>query len=83
MKLGRRLSDWTHRLHKKYLEMKNVKGEDFARRNPPDDCSLDQWTRLINNKWNDPKFLVTSTSICLVLSLNVLSTNIQFFFIIY
>jgi hypothetical protein len=55
------LSDFSHRLYRKYKELKKAKGEDYARDHPPPQINLQQWTSLIDNKWNSEKFQVTSS----------------------
>ncbi|CAL5375857.1 unnamed protein product [Camellia sinensis] len=52
---GRRLSGFTYKLHKQYKQLKDARGEDYARSHPPTRVTLNQWTSLID-KWNSQKF---------------------------
>ncbi|KAL7172365.1 hypothetical protein ACSBR2_031956 [Camellia fascicularis] len=52
---GRRLSGFTYKLHKQYKQLKDARGEDYARSHPPARVTLNQWTSLID-KWNSQKF---------------------------
>ena len=68
---GRRLSDFTHKLFKRFKAMKAAKGEEYARNHPPPQINLEKWARLIDNKWKNEKFLVTSCNISLLSSTNM------------
>ncbi|XP_028052504.1 LOW QUALITY PROTEIN: probable LRR receptor-like serine/threonine-protein kinase At3g47570 [Camellia sinensis] len=52
---GRRLSDFTYKLHKQYKLLKDAREEDYARSHPPARVTLNQWISLID-KCNSPKF---------------------------
>ena len=58
-KFGRRLSNHTYKLHKQFRELKDAKGEEYARNHPPKDVGPTKWIDLIDKKWNTTKFLVT------------------------
>ncbi|KAI8555133.1 hypothetical protein RHMOL_Rhmol05G0150700 [Rhododendron molle] len=53
---GRRLSDYTHDLYKKYKKLKSTKGVEYARSHPPSGVTHEQWIGLIDKKWSDTKF---------------------------
>ncbi|KAI8542764.1 hypothetical protein RHMOL_Rhmol08G0165100 [Rhododendron molle] len=53
---GRRLSDYTHDLYKKYKKLKSTKGVEYARSHPPSGITHEQWIGLIDKKWSDTKF---------------------------
>ncbi|XP_058191477.1 uncharacterized protein LOC131308554 isoform X1 [Rhododendron vialii] len=57
---GRRLSNHNFVLHKKYKKLKETRGEEYARNNPPASVNLEQWTSLVTKKWTVPKWLVIS-----------------------
>ncbi|KAG5551392.1 hypothetical protein RHGRI_009719 [Rhododendron griersonianum] len=58
---GRRLSDYTHDLYKKYKKLKSTKGVEYARSHPPSGVTHEQWMGLIDKKWSDTKFQNKST----------------------
>ncbi|XP_058212438.1 uncharacterized protein LOC131324477 [Rhododendron vialii] len=53
---GRRLSDYTHLLYRKYKKLKSTKGVEYARSHPPSGVGHEQWIGLIDKKWSDTKF---------------------------
>ncbi|KAF7128064.1 hypothetical protein RHSIM_Rhsim11G0007300 [Rhododendron simsii] len=53
---GRRISNYTYMLKKKYDKLEKAKGAEYARTNPPGGVKLEQWTSLIDKKWNDKKW---------------------------
>ena len=55
---GRRLSNYTYKLHKQFKELKDAKGEEYARNHPPKDVGPTKWIDLIDKKWNTTKFQV-------------------------
>ena len=55
-KLGKRLSDWSSKNYKKYCNLKDEKGESYARNHPPKGVTLQQWIQFIDGKWNNPDF---------------------------
>ncbi|XP_028066473.1 uncharacterized protein LOC114269367 [Camellia sinensis] len=55
---GRRLSSFTYRLHKHYKQLKDARGEEYARSHPPTSVTLNQWASLIDKKWNSKEFMV-------------------------
>ncbi|XP_058190222.1 uncharacterized protein LOC131307613 [Rhododendron vialii] len=55
---GRRLSDYSHTLYRKYKKLKTTKGVEYAKSHPPFGISHEQWIDLIDKKWSDPKFLI-------------------------
>ncbi|XP_058226555.1 uncharacterized protein LOC131335280 [Rhododendron vialii] len=57
---GRRLSNHNFILHKKYKKLKETKGEEYARNNPPAGVNPEQWTSLVTKKWIVPKWLERS-----------------------
>ncbi|XP_057465540.1 uncharacterized protein LOC130786570 isoform X2 [Actinidia eriantha] len=57
---GRTMSSFSYRLHKKYKELKDTKGEDYARNNPPSYVKPEQWTSLIEKKWSVKKWQARS-----------------------
>ncbi|XP_028062702.1 uncharacterized protein LOC114266008 isoform X2 [Camellia sinensis] len=57
---GRRLSSFTYRLHKQYKQLKDARGEEYARSHPPTSVTLNQWTSLIDKKWNSKEFMEQS-----------------------
>ncbi|XXG48346.1 hypothetical protein AAC387_Pa02g2823 [Persea americana] len=59
-KFGRRLSNHTYKLHKQFRELKDAKGEEYARNHPPKDVGPTKWIDLIDKKWNTTKFLKQS-----------------------
>ncbi|XP_028076940.1 uncharacterized protein LOC114278989 [Camellia sinensis] len=64
-KFGRRLSNHTYRLHKQFMELKEAKGEKYARNHPPKNVDPTKWIDLIDKKWNTKEFLVTFSSFLL------------------
>ncbi|CAL5382264.1 unnamed protein product [Camellia sinensis] len=56
-KFGRRLSNHTYRLHKQFMELKEAKGEEYARNHPPKNVDPTKWIDLIDKKWNTKEFL--------------------------
>ncbi|KAG5523948.1 hypothetical protein RHGRI_030823 [Rhododendron griersonianum] len=54
---GRRLSNHNFVLHKKYKKLKETRGEEYARNNPPAGVNPEQWTSLVTKKWTVPKWL--------------------------
>ena len=44
---GRTMIIFSYRLHKKYKELKDIRGEEYARNNPPSYVKPDPWTNLI------------------------------------
>ncbi|CAL5427492.1 unnamed protein product [Camellia sinensis] len=54
---GRRLSTFTYRLHKQYKQLKDARGEEYVRSHPPASVTLNQWTSLIDKKWNSTEFM--------------------------
>ncbi|CAL5363808.1 unnamed protein product [Camellia sinensis] len=59
-KFGRRLSNHTYRLHKQFMELKEAKGEEYARNHPPKNVDSTKWIDLIDKKWNTKEFLEQS-----------------------
>ncbi|KAG5558129.1 hypothetical protein RHGRI_008148 [Rhododendron griersonianum] len=57
---GRRLSSHNFVLHKKYKKLKETRGEEYARNNPPVGVNPEQWTSLVTKKWTIPKWLERS-----------------------
>ncbi|KAG5524202.1 hypothetical protein RHGRI_031012 [Rhododendron griersonianum] len=57
---GRRLSNHNFVLHKKYKKLKETRGEEYARNNPPAGVNPEQWMSLVTKKWTVPKWLVIS-----------------------
>ncbi|CAL5422281.1 unnamed protein product [Camellia sinensis] len=57
---GRQLSSFTYRLHKQYKQLKDARGEEYARSHPPASVTLNQWTSLIDKKWNSKEFMEQS-----------------------
>ncbi|KAH7856017.1 hypothetical protein Vadar_031638 [Vaccinium darrowii] len=57
---GRRLSDHTHKLYKKFKSLKESKGEGYARSHPPPKISMEQWTSLIEKKWTNKDWMLRS-----------------------
>ncbi|KAG5545778.1 hypothetical protein RHGRI_018064 [Rhododendron griersonianum] len=57
---GRRLSSHNFILHKKYKKLKETRGEEYARNNPPVGVNPEQWTSLVTKKWTIPKWLERS-----------------------
>ncbi|KAG5524076.1 hypothetical protein RHGRI_030918 [Rhododendron griersonianum] len=57
---GRRLSSHNFVLHKKYKKLKETRGEEYARNNPPIGVNPEQWTSLVTKKWTIPKWLEQS-----------------------
>ncbi|KAF7150934.1 hypothetical protein RHSIM_Rhsim02G0156600 [Rhododendron simsii] len=57
---GRRLSNHNFVLHKKYNKLKETRGEESARNNPPAGVNPKQWTSLVTKKWTVPKWLERS-----------------------
>lgn len=55
---GRRISNYTYKLKKKYDKLVKAKGPVYARSNPPTGVKPEQWTSLIDKKWNDKKWQV-------------------------
>ncbi|KAG5547503.1 hypothetical protein RHGRI_013258 [Rhododendron griersonianum] len=53
---GRRISNYTYKLKKKYDKLVKAKGAEYARSNPPGGVKPEQWTSLIDKKWNDKKW---------------------------
>ncbi|XP_058195335.1 uncharacterized protein LOC131311780 isoform X2 [Rhododendron vialii] len=53
---GRRLSDYTHLLYRKYKKLKSTKGVEYARSHPPCGVGHEQLIGLIDKKWSDTKF---------------------------
>ncbi|KAG5523800.1 hypothetical protein RHGRI_030705 [Rhododendron griersonianum] len=53
---GRRISNYTYKLKKKYDKLVKAKGVEYARSNPPGGVKPEQWTSLIDKKWNDKKW---------------------------
>ncbi|XP_058210514.1 uncharacterized protein LOC131322935 [Rhododendron vialii] len=47
---GRRLSNHNFVLHKKYKKLKETRGEEYARNNPPAGVNPEQWTSLVTKK---------------------------------
>ncbi|XP_028110625.1 uncharacterized protein LOC114309126 [Camellia sinensis] len=60
IKFGRRLSNHTYRLHKQFMELKEAKGEEYARNHPPKNVDPTKWIDLIDKKWNTKEFLEQS-----------------------
>ncbi|KAG5532170.1 hypothetical protein RHGRI_026704 [Rhododendron griersonianum] len=58
---GRRLSDYTHTLYRKYKKLKSTKGVEYARSHPPSGVTHEQWIGLIDKKWSDTRFQNKST----------------------
>ncbi|GMP43521.1 hypothetical protein CsSME_00012850 [Camellia sinensis var. sinensis] len=56
-KFGLRLSNHTYRLHKQFMELKEAKGEEYARNHPPKDVDPTKWIDFIDKKWNTKEFL--------------------------
>ncbi|KAH7848651.1 hypothetical protein Vadar_005681 [Vaccinium darrowii] len=54
---GRRLSDHTHKLYKKFKSLKESKGEGYVRSHPPPKISMEQWTSLIEKKWTNKDWM--------------------------
>ncbi|CAL5360413.1 unnamed protein product [Camellia sinensis] len=59
-KFGRRLSNHTYRLHKQFMELKEAKGEEYARNHLPKNVDPTKWIDLIDKKWNTKEFLEQS-----------------------
>ncbi|XP_028112172.1 uncharacterized protein LOC114310393 [Camellia sinensis] len=59
-KFGQRLSNHTYRLHKQFMELKEAKGEEYARNHPPKNVDPTKWIDLIDKKWNTKEFLEQS-----------------------
>ncbi|KAL7207867.1 hypothetical protein ACSBR1_029757 [Camellia fascicularis] len=57
---GRQLSTFTYRLHKQYKQLKDARGEEYVRSHPPASVTLNQWTSLIDKKWNSKEFMEQS-----------------------
>ncbi|KAG5561169.1 hypothetical protein RHGRI_004254 [Rhododendron griersonianum] len=57
---GRRLSNHNFVLHKKYKKLKETRGEEYARNNPPAGINPEQWTSLGTKKWTVKKWLERS-----------------------
>ncbi|KAF7139945.1 hypothetical protein RHSIM_Rhsim06G0120600 [Rhododendron simsii] len=57
---GRRLSNHNFVLHKKYKKLKETRGEEYARNNPPAGVNPEQWTSLVTKKWTVLKWLERS-----------------------
>ncbi|KAG5547720.1 hypothetical protein RHGRI_013418 [Rhododendron griersonianum] len=55
---GRRLSNYNFVLHKKYKKLKEMRGEEYARNNPPAGVNPEQWTSLVTKKWTVQKWLM-------------------------
>ncbi|KAI8556925.1 hypothetical protein RHMOL_Rhmol05G0294500 [Rhododendron molle] len=55
---GQRLSNHNFVLHKKYKKLKETRGEEYARNNPPAGVNPEQWTSLVTKKWTVPKWLM-------------------------
>ncbi|KAI8572275.1 hypothetical protein RHMOL_Rhmol01G0185500 [Rhododendron molle] len=55
---GQRLSNHNFVLHKKYKKLKETRGEEYARNNPPAGVNPEQWTSLVTKKWTVPKWLL-------------------------
>lgn len=80
---GRRISNYTYKLKKKYDKLVKAKGAEYARSNPPGGVKPEQWTSLIDKKWNDKKWQVISCvhikiaigSSCSILIFNALKTT--------
>ncbi|GFS44235.1 hypothetical protein Acr_00g0089310 [Actinidia rufa] len=53
---GRTLSSFSYRLHKNYQKLKDARGEEYARNNPPSYVKPEQWTSLIEKKWSVKKW---------------------------
>ncbi|KAG5536866.1 hypothetical protein RHGRI_024338 [Rhododendron griersonianum] len=53
---GRRISNYTYKLKKKYDKLIKAKGAEYARSNPPGGVKPGQWTSLMDKKWNDKKW---------------------------
>ncbi|XP_058214723.1 uncharacterized protein LOC131326130 [Rhododendron vialii] len=47
---GRRISNYTYKLKKKYDKLVKAKGAEYARSNPPGGVKPEQWTSLIDKK---------------------------------
>ena len=60
---GRTMSSFSYRLHKKYKELKDTRGEEYARNNPPSYVKPEQWTSLIEKKWSVKKWQAISLSL--------------------
>ena len=60
---GRTMSSFSYRLHKKYKELKDTRGEEYARNNPPSYVKPEQWASLIEKKWSVKKWQVISLSL--------------------
>ncbi|KAG5524238.1 hypothetical protein RHGRI_031044 [Rhododendron griersonianum] len=58
MQCGWRLSNHNFVLHKKYKKLKETRGEEYARNNPPAGVNPEQWTSLVTKKWTVPKWLM-------------------------
>ncbi|KAI8569598.1 hypothetical protein RHMOL_Rhmol02G0290200 [Rhododendron molle] len=54
---GQRMSNHNFALHKKYKKLKETRGEEYARNNPPAGVNPEQWTSLVTKKWTVPKWL--------------------------
>ncbi|KAG5553221.1 hypothetical protein RHGRI_011174 [Rhododendron griersonianum] len=52
----RRISNYTYKLKTKYDKLVKAKGAEYARSNPPGGVKPEQWTSLIDKKWNDKKW---------------------------
>ncbi|XP_058225377.1 uncharacterized protein LOC131334406 isoform X2 [Rhododendron vialii] len=70
---GRRLSNHNFVLHKKYKKLKETRGEEYARNNPPAGVNPEQWTSLVTKKWTVPKWLVILFTIEIVMVLVIAS----------
>ncbi|XP_057511124.1 uncharacterized protein LOC130793447 isoform X2 [Actinidia eriantha] len=57
---GRTLSSFSYRLHKNYQKLKDARGEEYARNNPPSYVKPEQWTSLIEKKWSAKKWQLRS-----------------------
>ncbi|KAI8569597.1 hypothetical protein RHMOL_Rhmol02G0290200 [Rhododendron molle] len=55
---GQRMSNHNFALHKKYKKLKETRGEEYARNNPPAGVNPEQWTSLVTKKWTVPKWLM-------------------------
>ncbi|XP_028122918.1 uncharacterized protein LOC114320029 [Camellia sinensis] len=55
---GWRLSSFTYRLHKQYKQLKDARGDEYARSHPSASVTLNQWASLIDKKWNSKEFMV-------------------------
>ncbi|PSS02609.1 putative transposase, Ptta/En/Spm, plant protein [Actinidia chinensis var. chinensis] len=57
---GRTLSSFTYGLHKNYQKLKDARGEEYAKNNPPSYVKPEQWTSLIEKKWSVKKWQLRS-----------------------